>query len=191
MKPFKGYDKVKAYAESERLPIGGYVIKILGAEEIVNKWGSKLLITFDIVEGEYKDFYTKNYQAQKQEDKKWKGKYRMYIPKEDGSEKDEWTMRRFKTDIQSIEDGNPGYHWDWNEEGLKGKIVGALFRNEEYDVDNRHGFSTQCCAFTSIEAIRKKTYKIPKDKLLNKSNENNASLDGFVPTDDIDDLPFN
>lgn len=190
MKPFKGYDKVKAYTESERLPAGGYVIKIMGAEEVAYDWGKVLLLSFDIVEGDYKGFYVKNYQAQTQEDKKWKGTYRMRVPKEDGSEQDEWTMRRFKTDMQSIEESN-NYHWDWNEEGLKGKIVGALFRNEEYDFNNRQGFCTKCCALTGVEAIRQNTFKMPKDKLLKKSNENNASLDGFIPTDDIDDLPFN
>ena len=52
----KGYDDVKPYVQQERLPAGGYVLKIMKAEEVKYDWGSVLLISFDVAEGECKDF---------------------------------------------------------------------------------------------------------------------------------------
>ena len=87
-----------------------------------------LEIAFEIATGEFAGFYRRNFDAQTQEDKKWKGIMRLYVPKEDGTDKDEWTKKTFKRATQAIEDSNPGYQWDWNEKGLKGKIVGCLSR---------------------------------------------------------------
>ena len=35
----------------------------------------------------------------------------MNVPKDDGSEKDEWTARRFKTDIEAVEDEKLSLGW--------------------------------------------------------------------------------
>lgn len=142
MKQYNGFDRNDVYRNTERLPAGGYVIKILEAKEVENDYGRKLVISFDIAEGEYKDFFASNYKAQVGEDKKWKGTYRVNVPKDDGSEQDGWAKRRFNTLIVDIEESNPGYHWDWDESKLKGKTIGALFNNKEYEFNGRHGFFT-------------------------------------------------
>ena len=131
MKPFNGFEAKKSSGGRELLPAGGYVAKILNAEEISYSWGSVLLISFDIIEGQFKDFFSTDYKNQDREDKKWRGTYRLSVPKDDGSEKDGWTKRTFGNAIWSIEASNPGYHWDWNETALKGKTVGVLYRNRE------------------------------------------------------------
>ena len=92
MKAFNGYKAEKA-ATREQLPVGGYVAKILDAEEVTYTWGSVLVISFDIAEGEHAGFWKKDYQNQTGEDKKWRGTYRLTIPADDGSEKDEWSKR--------------------------------------------------------------------------------------------------
>ena len=89
MKAFSGFAPEKS-SSREQLPVGGYIAKILNAEEVTYDWGSVLLISFDIAEGDYKDFFKKDYDAQQSEDKKWRGTYRLNIPKDDGSEKDGW-----------------------------------------------------------------------------------------------------
>lgn len=193
MEKFKSYETAKAPTEAgERLPVGGYIVKILSAEEIrYDDGGRALKISFDINEGEHKGFYQNNYKSQKEEDKKWKGVYTAYVPKEDGSEMDEWTANSFKGMTDAVEDSNTGYHWDWNEAGLKGKIVGAVFFNKEYAINGKQGFYTACHSFRSVKSIREGKFKIPADKLLKKSsNAPSGNIDGFVPVD-CDDLPFN
>ena len=188
MRKLKGYENAKTYTERERLPVGGYIIKILDVKEQVYSCGEVLVLSFDIIEGEHKDFFKEDYKSQQQEDKKWKGVYRLNIPKDDGSEKDEWTMRTFKTAITAIEESNEGYHWNWDEQTLKNKIVGAVFHNREYEFDGRRGFYTACHSLRTVDAIRNGKFKIPADKLLKKEQASQIP-DGFEEIDDSD-IPF-
>ena len=199
MKPLKGYEKAQAYTEQERLPVGGYVLKILDVKEQVNDWGNVLIISFDIEEGEHKGFFAANYKARTSEDKKWKGTYRLRVPKDDGSEQDEWTMRRFKTISTAFEDSNSGYHWNWDEQTLKGKTIGGLFNNKEYAFNGRHGFYTNCHSLINVEKIRTGKFTVPDDTLLkNTGSAGSASQpavdsDGFmnIPDGIDEELPFN
>ena len=201
MRPLNGYAQAQAYSENERLPIGGYVLKILDAKEVVNERGSILVISFDISEGDQKDFFANNYRAQTGEDKKWKGVYRLRVPKEDGTEQDNWTMRRFKTVMVAIEESNSGYHWNWDERSLKGKLIGGIFNNKEYDYNGRHGFFTNCYSLIAAEKIRSGKFEIPADTLLKPATAAPAGTpmtqpgyEGFMNIPDgADDegLPFN
>ncbi len=65
------------------------------------------------------------------QDKKWKGVIRQFLPKDDGTDNDEWTKSSFKGLTTAFEHSNPGYTWNWEETSLVGKLVGILFRNEE------------------------------------------------------------
>ena len=56
----------------------------------------RLEISIDVAEGEFKDFYATDYRGQNQEDKKWRGVLRLYVPKDDGSDMDEWTKSKLK-----------------------------------------------------------------------------------------------
>lgn len=197
MKKLEGYEKAQAYSDTERLPIGGYVLKIMDVKYQTNDWGDVILLSFDIAEGDQKDFFASNYKAQTGEDKKWKGTYRLRVPKDDGSEQDNWTMRRFKTVMNAFEDSNSGYHWNWDEQTLKGKLIGALFNNKEYEFNGRHGFFTNCHSLVTVEKIRSGKFEIPEDTLLKNNSSSGASSsigDGFMNIPDgVDDeaLPFN
>ena len=187
MKAFNGFEAKKS-ASREVIPAGGYVAKILNAEEVNYSWGSVLLISFDIAEGKYKEFFAHDYKGQEREDKKWRGTLRLNIPKDDGSEKDGWTKRTFGNSIWAINESNPGYSWDWNEAGLKGKAVGVLFRNREWEMNGNTGWTTECCALASVEDIRNGNFKMPKDKAL-PTPDNNGAI--FVPLDSANnELPF-
>lgn len=187
MKAFNGFEAKKQGGEREKLPAGGYVAKIMNAEEISYSWGSVLLISFDVIEGEYKDFFRRDYQENTNEDRKWRGTYRLTIPRDDGSEKDEWTKRTFGNAIWAIEDSNRGYAWDWNEAGLKNKTVGVLFRNREWEIDGNTGWTTECCKLTSVDDIRNGKFKMPKDKPLE-----NKPADSFadITKDDSMRMPW-
>lgn len=121
----------------------------------------------------------------------------MPIPKDDGSKEDEWKMRRLKTVVSNLEESNPGFHFDWaNVSKLKGKKIGALFNNKEYDFNGHHGFFTNCHSLVTVEKIRSGKYKIPEDTLLNKGNRQQPQGqpvgDGFmtIPDGIEEELPF-
>lgn len=188
------YDSVKGYGDFERLPKGGYVVKILGASvEYTSDNRQYLKLGCDIVEGEYSNFFSNQYRNNQNEDKKWGCNMLLNIPTDDGSERDGWTKRNFRTAIDALEDSNPGYHWDWNETKLKGLIVGGLFNEREYEGrDGTPRRSTNLARFCDAQKIRDGKYTLPKDKLLDDSHA--AANDGFMNIPDSADdkgLPFN
>ena len=182
------YNKSKRRVNYEALPKDAYVVKILGAK--IDTWpsgGQYLNIAFDIAEGEYKDFFANEYRAQDREDKKWHGNYYLSIPTDDGSEKDGWTKRKFKTFTNAVEDSNAGYTWNWDENTLKGKLFGALYREKEFEGTSGDVITTtECGGSTDIASIRSGDFRLPKDKLLERpATVNNAYA--AVPDND---LPF-
>lgn len=199
MKQFAGYKETQSYKQRPQLPIGGYILEIK-AVEAVDKTGkpsddpTQLIFRFDIAEGPFKNFYMNDYKTQSQEDKKWKGNYRIWVPKEDGSEQDDWTKRKFKTVMETFEDCNDGYRWDWDEKKLKGLRIGGVFNQKEYSFNGRNGFFTQCKRFESIEAIENGTFKQPGTDYLD-NGRNTAPADDSddfmgVPDDIAERLPF-
>lgn len=197
MRPFNNYDTTQTISARAQLPVGAYICQIFKAEEKVytspkGEW-HKLEISFDISEGEHKDFYANDYKAQTGEDKKWKGVMRMNIPTDDGSEADGWAKRSFKTNILAIEDSNSGYHWDWNEAQLKGKTVGIVFRSEEWEYNGKRGWRTAPFKMVPAADVKSGNIKIPDPKPLNgKSAPQTAykpDLSDFVEVNS-NDLPF-
>lgn len=213
MKPINGWNEAKIMSAREKLPAGAYQIKILAASVHELPPSRKngevytvLDISFDISDGEYINFYRDDYAAQNGENKKWGGVLRMFVPDGSGTEEDNRSMSVMKTNIAAIEESNNGYVWDWNEQNLKGKNAGCLFRNEEYDFfdsqgQRRQGFSTKAFKFISLSELAQGKYKLPKDKLLNRSaNAANAGAGAFTGAETLaaayvelgadDDLPF-
>ena len=197
MRPFNNYDTTQTISARAQLPVGAYICQILKAEEKVysspkGEW-RKLEVSFDISEGEQKDFYANDYRTQSGEDKKWKGVLRMNIPTDDGSEADGWTKRSFKTNILAIEESNNGYHWDWNEAQLKGKTVGIVFRSEEWEYNGKRGWRTAPFKMVPAADVKSGNIKIPDPKPLNGKAASQAStaadLSDFVEVASAD-LPF-
>ena len=190
----KQYNGAKAERRSSRdpLPAGGYVAKILDAKVQTYTFGDMLVLSFDIAEGEHKDFFKKDYAANQNEDKKWRGTFRISIPKDDGSEKDAWSKAAFN-DMIAVFEADSGFHWDWDEMKLKGRTVGVLFRNKEWEWEGRQGWTTECCALTTATEIRNGDFKQPKDKPLKKEESTTATSTGFksFEADEEDgELPF-
>lgn len=199
MKPFKNYEKTQTFSSRPALPEGGYVCKILNAEEKAYKSSKgefhKLEVSFDIIEGEHKGFFAADYHSQQNEDKKWKGVLRMSVPTDDGSDLDEKIKSAFKTNITAIEESNDGYHWDWNEAGLKGLVIGCLFQLQEWEWEGRSGWKAQPYGFADAEKIRSGDFKVPKPRpLKGKASSapatNNNSLADFEEIIADSDLPF-
>ena len=124
------------------------------------------------------------------EPKKWKGVYSFSVPGENTEEK---YRKAFENRIACITESNSGYEWDWNEAGLKNKLVGAVFGSQEYDFNGSHGFFTKCFGLRTVQAIREGRFKIPPDRLLNQETKSFSGDGSFMPVDDKaqdDDLPF-
>lgn len=196
MRKVNDWENVKAATEKVALPVGGYIVNIMGAKvvEFDGKDGGKfekLEVSIDIAEGEFKDYYTNDYRSQQSEDKRWKGVLRQYLPKDDGTEKDEWTKSSLKALIGAIEDSNPTYHWDWDETKLKGKKVGCIFRNEEWEYDGKTGFTARPFKFISVDKIKTGNFRLPKDRYLNNDSApaNTTAETNYKDIPD-DDLPF-
>ena len=189
LKSYNNYSAKKS-ASREPLPAGGYVCRIMDVNLQNYSWGDVLVLSHDIVEGQCKDWFRKDYQAQTGEDRKWRGTICINLPKDDGSEKDAWTKRSFENAMWAFEASNPGSHFDWDEQKLKGLIVGVLYRNKEWEMNGNRGWTTESCALTGIDDIRSGNYKMPKDKpLAAKPAAASGGYSSFAENDD-DDLPF-
>lgn len=196
MKAFKDYDTTEVFKDYQKLPVDGYICIIKKAEEQVCNGGSMLVISFDIAEGEYKDYYADEYRNNSSNDKKWKGKIRIFVPKDDGSEDDAYTKKRFKTAITAIEESNDNYHWDWNETALKGKKLGIIYRNEEWEWNGKTGWRAAPFRIVCCDDIYEGKFKIPDDKPLQKSSSvfspapKSMDKTTFEEITGDDDLPF-
>lgn len=196
------WNEVKEFTDRPKLPLGAYVCRVKKVAVQSTDYGDQLCILFDICEGEYKDFFNSEFAANTMTDKKWKGVLRQWLPKDDGSEKDEWTKSSFKGMVTSFEKSNPGYQFDWNEASLVGKLIGIMFRNEEWEYDGKTGWAVRPFKAISVDSVRSGDFTLPKDKPLKRVSDYgygsmpvpsgySESMSGFAPLPDAsDDLPF-
>ena len=190
IKSYNGF-KPERTTTRETLPAGGYVAKIMDATVISYDWGDVLKVDFDIAEGEYKGFFATDYRNNTNDDKKWRGTYRINIPNESNQYFDS-QRKSFNNLIACLEETNSGFHFDWDESKLKGKGIGVLFRNKEWEYNGSTGWTTECCTVTTAKDIREGNFKMPKDKPLKAkaANTDAYSETVFAPVDDDADLPF-
>ena len=197
----KNYDNEPTVmiGEYEVLEPGGYICKILDAEESLSKTGKQMLIlSYDIVEGEKKDYFKKQYKENTSEYKKWKGRYWQLTEGE--------STKYFKGMIKAIEESNPNFKFNFNEKELKGKFFGGIFGREEfYNIKTEeYQFSTKLMWIRSVDTIRNGNFRIPTDKLIEHKEDVKEDIDNDLPfnkeqtnydyvkedIDDDDDLPF-
>lgn len=174
------WDKVQEFGEYKSLPAGAYVCKIIGAEEVSTKEGKPMLrIALDIVEGEFSDYFRKQFDADARANKRWGCVVNQPVYGRNGE-----TSRGFKTLITSVERSN-NMQAQWGDgfiPWLKGKKVGALFRREEYlNANNERKWATTCFSYRSIGDIA--NCEIPEDKPLSSAPASNGFGGGYsAPT---------
>ena len=190
IKRFGDYETIKGYGQSgEMLPRGGYVIRIVDAKVVDTSYGSSIKIAFDICEGEYKDYYLARYTNNTREDKKWPGTYMVNLPKDDNTEKDGWTKRKFKTFIECLEESNDGYHFNWDEKGFVNKELGMVFNYRQWEYGGNVGMTPNPARPATVKAIREGKYKVPEDKML--KHVASPTPAGFTAMEGADaELPF-
>lgn len=172
----------------KQLPKGAYTSRILGVAIKNIKGIDYLEVSTDIVMGDYKDFWAKEYRNQKSNDKYWHSNILYRIP-DDNCE--EWVTRNFKRFIEAIEDSNNGYHFDWNEQTLKNKMCGGVYILKERLYNGKKYTSTILGSICSVGDVANGTYWTPEDRLLPNAEPapqttQTESLDMF----DSSTLPF-
>ena len=191
MNPTPNYNNSAAYDGSfERLPAGGHVCRILKAWVETTRNGSEqLVLALDIAEGNFAGYYKKQFESKKASDPnaKWTCLFKQFALGTDGQ-----TNPYFKGLLKSIEESNAGYKWNWQEMSLANKLVGMIFREEEFEASDGSIKTTIRPAFPrSVERIRNGV-DVPEIKRL--SGNGNAfgstmSNGGFTVVDDSE-LPF-
>ena len=193
------WNEVQEFTERQKLPLGAYICKIKQTTLQDNNYGSQLCVLFDIADGEFAGYYEKDFKSSTYNDKKWRGVLRLWVPLDDGTDKDEWTKSTFKGFVSAVEHSNPGYTWNWDERSLAGKMIGIMFRNEEWDYNGKHGWAVRPFRAISSDRVRSGEYTLPGDKALSTSNNTaNAgyrdSFDALVGRVDSafpeEELPF-
>lgn len=196
MKKFAGYDDVQVNEGFEKLPAGGYkcYIKQAKIEAWKNGNGQSIVLLIDIKEGEHKDFYKKQFDAQTQ-DKKWKGVARVGIPTDSSSE---GMKKAFKGFVTVLENSNKEFKFPWDKsdedtcKALKEKLIGFVFGEEEYaKQDGSIGVSVKPWwprSYDKVEGLEAPERK----KLQGTSSTGGSSWNPQTPAapDDDDDLPF-
>ena len=186
MRQFSGYAPQKMHVR-EQLPVDAYISIVKDAKVVDYSNGGVLVLMVDIAEGEQKDFFLRDFRAQDEESRKWRGILRINIPSDDGSDKDAAIKRIFNDAMACIEESNPGYHWNWDESSLKGKKIGHLSRESEWKINGRTGWRTELCYIKSVDDIRNGKYKMPEKRPL--KNQTQSVPAGFIDAGD-EDLPF-
>ena len=189
IKPFNGFAPAQMNTAQpvEQIPAGAYVARILTAEEV----NGFLVLKLDIAEGPYAGYYEKlhaNAWADTNGNKRWKGTYRLRIPKE-GTDYYERDVVRFNGDLWLIMESNPGYEWDWNEESLMMKLVGITIREAEYDVNGYSGVTTEIGRLERVSDVREgKTHAMRRRTLKPRPvSPVTASLANAQPVDNVDE----
>lgn len=160
MQPIENYENVEAknFGEFEKLELGGHVCIINKAYIALSTMQKEMLcLELEISNGKQAGFFKKQFDENTKENKKWGCIYRQLT-----RENPEF----FKGMITAIENSNPGYKFNWDENTLVGKLVGGVFGLEEYTKqDGTIGTATKCVQLRSIDKI--KDCPIPKVKMLN------------------------
>lgn len=190
MKPYT--DNFKAEEGSQKLPplpAGAYVGKILGVKLETKDDDQIITLQIDVAEGEYKDYYRRQYEAQKggRFEPKYKGTYRLTAPGRDSKYFD-IQDRSFRSGIWAIEASNQGFTWAWDETALKGKMVGFVVRERDWEKDGDYGTTTEIGMLTSVDKVRKGTAPQLKRRELKKKPETSAAKQ-YVEVDN-EPLPF-
>ena len=143
MKAFNGFESKAQSNKPKQLPAGPYVAKIKAVKIDGVEPDQTLVLRVDVCEGPYKDYFYNRFKREQQNyenhnsrfEPKYKGDFRLRIPNDENTRAmyPESDRKRFGDAIYRIEESNPGYHWDWNEQGLVNLFVGINMQESEYN----------------------------------------------------------
>ena len=171
MKPIKNWENVQEPTKFKRLAPGGYICAIKNVRNVEDK--KYLEIQFDIVKGEEKGYFQKQYDNDTRPNKKWPN---AGILRRSYNDKNERNVSFFRGFITSIEKSNKNFTWDWDETKLKNKYFGAVIGEEEYLTQKgKKGARNNVVFVYSTETIENGDFEIPQLKVLNATKASNQS----------------
>ena len=183
MKKPDNYDSSdpKTYGNFNSPKAGAYVLGIVGAVEGQTSNGkSKLVLSFDIAEGEFKNHYRELSEKFKKD---------CYLQLHQVTEGESAPF--FKGVITLIEESNTGYKFNFDEKTLLRKLTGAMLKEEFYIDSNGREKSVLKVAFLcSIAKARSGELKVPEPDRSRLNAKSDDGYGGFPPPTDEDQLPF-
>lgn len=176
------YDNVEAKVGGGDFPqptAGGYVVKIVSAEEKLSKNGKNMLVIgVDIAEGEFAGHY-----AELSEKFNNDAHPKMYQLTEGDH------VSYFKGLVTAIEHSNNGFKFDFDEKKLIGKRLGVNLREEEYkNKDGQIKTILKIAYACSVEDARNGLKVLPVKPYVDKGSAPVATVPTTAPQDS--DLPF-
>lgn len=197
MKAYSGFKSEAPATSFPQLPAGAYVgvikdVRLEGAEP-----DQTLVLRLEVTEGEHANYYTRRYQNDLETSRdytpRYKGVLRLRVPNPDNpkSAHPQWDVRAFNNAVWAIEESNTGYHWDWNEAGLKGRAVGFSVRDASY----KNNPYTEIGRLEAVSYVREGKVKPMKPRLdsgyaSGASGSASGTRPGGFTQVDTDDLPF-
>lgn len=185
----KDYDRIMI--RERILPAGGYICRILKAEETESRAGRPMIkIAFDIEDGEFKGYFREKFEswkaaAEDPTEVKWPfaGTKWILLYDNEGA-----TNRDFKSFCTALEESGTEV---WKKDmldaaGLKDAKLGMVFRREEHEYMNARSWRTVPVGFRSVKTIEDGTFNVPEDKPL--PVQNIEITDSFSAAED--DIPF-
>ena len=185
MKAINNWDSVEATTgEFNKPTAGGYCVEILAVKDVPldanTGKGNYLKMDYDICHGEFKGYYTK-------QNERWGGEWYTNFVR---SYKDN-CAGMFKHFINCVEGSNPGYKWDWNEQGLVHKFVGVVLGEEEYRKnEGTVGVRLVVKDIKTTEQIISGDFKVPPIKKLEATPTPFAMAMPFTEVPNGEELPF-
>ena len=184
------YDSVRV-GDYRILPAGGYVCRIMKAEETKSGTGKEMLkVAFDICDGEYTGYFMDQFNGRKAaaenpKEVKWpfSGTKWILLFNNEGN-----TNRDFKSFCTALEDsGTEVWKGDtFDAKNLKDAQIGIIFRREEHEYNNARSWRTVPVGFRSVKTIEEGNFNVPEDKPLPEPVL--TETDSFMALDE--DLPF-
>lgn len=165
--------------EFERLTPGGYVFTIMNA---IAHGDNCIRLSYDIKGGKFDGYFRKQYD---QWGGTWRGTEYQAIMKKNGD-----PLPSFENFIYCVEASNRGYTWAWDEATLKGKLVGAVLREEEWINDQGEvKTSLKVDEWKTVADISNGNFKVREVKKVDKPQTQTIQLRPQVNNDNfnIDD----
>ena len=185
MRKIENYDSIQASSgEFARPGNGGYILEIVNVTDVPYNAqtgkGDYLRIDYDIAVGDFKGYYTE------QNERFGGGKWFANVIK---SYKEK-ALGMFKHFTNCVEESNPGFKWNWQEDKLVGCRFGATLQEEEYEKnDGNIGKRLIVKDIKTVKQIMDGDFKVPTTKKLKKPVS--APTSDFMMLDDPDSqLPF-